>query len=296
MTEPKTPDPLKVLMRRLGDGMAVEPEAAIGLLATILDDIEGTRKATANRYEALIRSTADKDGEIRGWGLDRDNPFVLVTEALLKRIADAENAVIAALEAVVKKHWLGPWIANTKGIGPKQGGRLLGAIGDPYIRPEIVTADGEVIPAGPRTVSALWKYCGLDVHDDGTVPRRTRGQKSNWSTAAKTRAYLVAQKCMQNLAAPCAVQDGDKWATHVEDCTCSPYRLVYDAARLKHMNAVHKQPCVRCGPAGHPAEPGSPLSEAHKMARALREVSKEVLKDLWRAAKAYHEAAESETS
>jgi hypothetical protein len=68
-----------------------------------------------------------------------------------------------------------------------------------------------------------------------------------------------------------------------------PYREVYDVARAKYLDAVHAAPCKRCGPAGKPAQPGSPISAGHQHARALRIVAKEVLKDLWREAKRLHE-------
>jgi len=62
-------------------------------------------------------------------------------------------------------------------------------------------------------------------------------------------------------------------------------RDAYDAARLKYQDAVHESSCVRCGPAGHPALPGSPLSDGHKHARALRALGKAFLIDLWLAAR-----------
>jgi hypothetical protein len=66
---------------------------------------------------------------------------------------------------------------------------------------------------------------------------------------------------------------------------------VYYEAREKYTNSVHPAVCVRCGPEKKPAQPGSPLSDGHKHARALRIVSKEILKDLWVAAKDLHEQA-----
>lgn len=38
---------------------------------------------------------------------------------------------------------------------------------------------------------------------------------------------------------------------------------------------------VRCGPAGKPAPEGSPLSDGHKHARAIRITAKAILRDLW---------------
>lgn len=104
----------------------------------------------------------------------------------------------------------------------------------------------------------------------GVAPRRARGQRANWSTTAKMRAFLVAESCIK--------------------CRQSPYRLVYDATRAKYSEATHAVVCVRCGPAGMPAPVGSALSDGHKHARALRAVAKQVLKDLWREAKQLHEA------
>jgi hypothetical protein len=68
-----------------------------------------------------------------------------------------------------------------------------------------------------------------------------------------------------------------------------PYREIYDGGRTKYADAVHQVECKRCGPAGLPAQPGSALSDGHKHARALRLVSKTILRDLWREAKRLHD-------
>lgn len=67
-----------------------------------------------------------------------------------------------------------------------------------------------------------------------------------------------------------------------------PYREVYDRGRVKYADAVHQVECRRCAPKGHPAPVGSPLSEGHKYARAVRLIAKAVLKDLWREARRLH--------
>lgn len=106
-------------------------------------------------------------------------------------------------------------------------------------------------------------------HHIGVAPGRARGQKSNWSSTAKMRAFLIAESCMQ--------------------CRQSPYRAAYDDTRLKYAEATHQVECRRCGPAGRPAQPGSPLSDGHKHARALRLVAKTILRDLWREGKRLHD-------
>jgi hypothetical protein len=65
----------------------------------------------------------------------------------------------------------------------------------------------------------------------------------------------------------------------------SAYRAVYDEARAQYAEKLHAAPCVRCGPSGKPAQPGSPWSAGHQHAAALRRVSKAVLKDLWAASR-----------
>lgn len=77
-------------------------------------------------------------------------------------------------------------------------------------------------------------------------------------------------------------------ATSCMKQTSSPYRAIYDDARAKYADAVHTAECVRCGPSGKPAQPGSPLSPGHQNARAIRIVCKEFLKDVWREAKRIH--------
>lgn len=92
-----------------------------------------------------------------------------------------------------------------------------------------------------------------------------------WSPDAKMRAFLISESCVKNAR--------------------SPYRKVYDDAREKYAEAIHAAPCRRCGPKGTPASVGSPLSKGHQHARAMRMISKELLRDLWLEAKRIHELA-----
>lgn len=205
----------------------------------------------------------------------------------------------------MRKHPLGPWMKAQPGIGEKQGARLLAAIGDPFMRPEITREDGAVEPSRPRTVSELWAYNGMHVipldipggqgsgdthrqtasgeqtghpdHTDtdaqspsvGVAAFRKRGQHANWNAEARMRIYLVAAQCVK-------MPDGTIW------------RDTYTAARAKYDGAVHRAPCVRCGPSGKPAPIGSSLSAGHQHARAVRIVAKEILKEMWREAGRLH--------
>jgi hypothetical protein len=294
----------------------------LALAADVLDDLEKVRIANENRLRQLTRDEEDADGEERGFGLTLDHPDVARLNTLVTALADAEKAATKNLEKRLREHALYPWLKAQKGVGDKQAARLLASIGDPYMRPEIVRKDGTVEPARPRNVSELWAYAGYHVinfpaghmcsgdqggtasggktgHPDqnaadthsagvGVAPKRARGQRANWSSTAKMRAYLIAESTMKQLKRTCPANEEQGYATHADGCDCSRYRIVYDAARAKYADAIHHAECIRCGPKGKPAAVGSPLARKHKQARALRIVSKELLKDLWREAQRIH--------
>lgn len=280
----------------LMDASPVLADPLLGMAAEALDDLERVRIANENRLRQLTRSTEDSDGEERGFGLTLDHPDVARLAALVDALTKAEHDAALNLQRLVRRHPLGPWVKQARGVGEKQAGRLLAAIGDPYIN---------TLHDRPRTVSELWSYSGyhvirtghstrvahgtlagseqsggnpdqvaVDTHHChvGVAATRARGQRANWSAAAKMRAHLVAVSIVK---------------------AGGPYRDVYDQARAKYDGATHQVECRRCGPAGKPAPIGSPLSAGHQHARALRIVAKTVLRDLWREAKRLHEEASS---
>jgi hypothetical protein len=290
------PAPMPIVLTPLADPV-------LQLAADMLDDFERVRIANENRLRQLTRDETDADGIRRGLGIPADHPMIAATAKLVEAGAALEHDAELNLRRMLRRHPLGPWVKRTIGIGEKQGARLLAPIGDPYIRPRITRADGTVEESRPRTVSELWAYCGYHVlpagqapgdtqssrasgdqagsHPDqvvrdarmitaGVAAARRRGTRANWSATAKMRAYLCAESCMKNRS--------------------SPYREIYEAGREKYAEAVHAVECVRCGPAGKPAPVGSPLSDGHKHARALRLASKAILRDLWREAGRLHGA------
>ena len=126
----------------------------LALAADILDDLERVRISNENRLRQLTRDQADSDGIERGFGLDATHPDVARLAALVQMLGDAEHQATLNLQRIMRKHPLGPWVRNTKGIGEKQGARLIAAIGDPY---------WNTLHDRPRTVSELWAYCGYHV-------------------------------------------------------------------------------------------------------------------------------------
>lgn len=264
----------------------------LALLADVLDDLEKTRIANENRLRQLTRNEPDKDGEERGFGLDESHPDVARTATLVDALAKLEHDATLNLQRSMRRHPLGPWVKAQKGIGEKQAARLLAAIGDPY---------WHTLEDRPRTVSELWAYSGYHVvparqasvdaqqrsaggaqtgHPDhqkgdaqvtsvGVAAKRTKGQKANWSTTAKMRAHLIAESCMKQLG--------------------SSYRAVYDARKTHTEGRLHAVDCVRCGPSGKPAPAGSPWTDGHRHADALRVTAKAILRDLWREGRRIHE-------
>ena len=254
------------------------------LAAQALDDLEATRIANENR----LRSLRDVYG-LAG------SPQEAEAAGLVDGLKALEHQAELSLKRALRRHPLGEWVKRTVGVGEKQGARLLAAIGDPY---------WNTLHDRPRTVSELWAYCGYHVirtgqlspgaqrvsagaeqspgggerhqggdspqHSSvGVAPARARGQRANWNAEAKSRAWLIACSC---------IKQAD-----------SPYRAVYDEGRARYADALHSAECRRCGPSGRPAPVGSPLSAGHQHARALRLVSKAILRDLWIEARAIHE-------
>lgn len=298
-------------------------DPALALAADILDDVEKVWVANQNRLRILTTPSdqPDKDGQCRGFGLTDDHPDVARLADMVAVLETLTDNATKHLEKVMRRHPLHPWIKAQKGLGDKQVARLLAAIGDPYIRPELTREDGTVEPSRPRTVSELRAYAGYHVvpagqaslathsitagrgsagrgdtshgmseahgQSAGVAPRRQRSRKSNWNETARKRAWLVAKSIVKQRCTPCKNADG----VHVAECTCSPYRVLYDATKAKYAGAVHKAPCVLCGSKGKPAEVGIPLKPGHIDARGLRAVSKAVLEDLWLEARHLHNVA-----
>lgn len=150
--------------------------------AEYLDDIEKIRIATENRLRSMTEAEIDIE-------------FYDKQVAAFQKI---EHEAVLNLQKVMKRHPLGKWIEETKGVGLKQGARLIASIGD-------ITYNH--LDDRPRRGPAeLWAYCGYRPDQ-----KRKKGVKSNWNPTAKMRAFLIAESCIKQRE--------------------SPYRSVYDRAR-----------------------------------------------------------------
>lgn len=264
-------------------------DAFLGLYADMVNDAEANRIANQNRLRHLTRHdfeddgrgicercgkkdkdgnhNNDKDGIVRGLGLDETHPEVATLSSLMDIFDQNEHRIILELQKKMRSHPLGPWVKAQKGVGDKQAARLLALIGDPYVNANT----GQV-----RNVGKLWAYCGHG--DPARKKRKGMSQEELFalgSPDAKMRVHLIAESCLKQIGG--------------NGKDPSPYRVVYDERKAKTVGRVHKVDCVRCGPSGHPAKAGSPWSDAHRHADALRIAGKAFLKDLWIEARRLHQ-------
>ena len=228
------------------------------LQARELNDLMQTRIRSTNRFGAYQRAGG---GEVFSMG-----------DALV----ETEKIVVKALEKRMRSI-VGPHMQaflETPGIGDKTLARLLGEIGHPVIafpahwaeRPDAkgTVADPKrvLVQDEPfeRMVSQLWTYCGYG--DAKNQRRKGMTQEEAFlcgNPRAKSLVYLMSSNCMKRTGEP--DKNGVAKAR-------SPYRNVYEETKA-HYETVRPE-----------------WTPGHRNSAALRKCSKEILKDLWIAAKA----------
>ena len=211
------------------------------VFAEVFEDLQKQRIATANRME-------------RG-GID---PAFMA--AVMDNLERAEHEAALVMRRCYRKavpQELREWQAGTIGIGEHLMARLVGCIGHP-VHTTVYEWQGSgsdrvLVEVGEmdRTVSQLWSYCG---HGD-PARRRRAGMTAEDAAAmgnprAKMLVHLMAECCMKQMR--------------------SPYRVVYDAARVEYE--------------------ARDWTDLHRHNAALRKVGKAILKDLWIVAGGGHAA------
>ena len=231
------------------------------LLAEVFWDTQKHRIATSNRIHS---------GQVRPE----------LSEAVLAHLNAVELSVGLAMRRCFRRASpeLYEWAKETKGIGEHCVARLLGCIGHPVQAYPMRWVTGKkpkghvcipkrcgkskktgeprhLVAGEPfaRTVSQLWTYCG-----HGEALKKEKGMSQDDALGlGNSRAKMLV-----HLMAECTMK-----------CMASPYRVVYDMARIKYQDREE-------------------WKDAHKHNAALRKVGKEILKDIWLVARGTIPAAD----
>lgn len=183
--------------------------------ARLAEDIEKYRKAARNQLRILTLPTdvPDEDGVCRGMGAPLDSPAVAPLVAFLARLDESEKEVKRSLEKSFKKDSpLAQVVADTHGLGVPMVVKLLGVIGDPYIKPAQVDLEtGELLEAErPRTLSELFAYCGVAPHT-----RKKKGVKCTYNPLAQSTLWNMAEAVQKIPAGKSELKDTwTKWKTY----------------------------------------------------------------------------------
>ena len=107
------------------------------IIADQLDDIETSRIAANNRWQALTTNNDDF-----GKGINPNLPEAQAVRRHADELERLEHQMTLTLQRVVRQHPLHDWIKRSRGVGEKQAARLLAAIGDPATKANSDGSDG----------------------------------------------------------------------------------------------------------------------------------------------------------
>lgn len=266
-TNPKVGTPARVVVSEtLRDNLL-----ALRVVSSALDDLEQLRIANGNRVGAAERLIGAPLPEM---------------QLSLDAIADAERKAVRALTATFKRLPISKCADMWLGVGDKTLARLIAVTGPPSLRAighwEREDRDGTIVREWvidswePRTLGQFRAYCGHGNPDRNNIPKGATQAEvfAAGNPLAKKRVWLIGEGLLK--ASVRKNEDGSRYAI-------APLGQVYIDARAQYAEATHEAACKRCGPSGHPAKPGTPLSDGHKHARALRTMRKQLLRELWEA-------------
>ncbi len=233
-------------------------------LGRTLDDIERLRIMNGNRVGAGQRS-----------GIEL--PWM---DAISAQLDALEHSVELELKRAWRKHPLAPWAKAIPGAGEVLMARLIAEIGAARIDKD--TGEIRRAPIDAPNPGKLLAYCGHgDPARSGAIPKGATQEElfKRGSPAAKKATWKLAYQFMRTVGSD-ATKPSDS-NVQTRRSPRSPYRDIYDERKADTVGRLHEKACKRCGPAGKPALPGSPWSDAHRHADALRIVGKRFLIDLW---------------
>lgn len=234
--------------------------ARLNFYSALLDGAERTRIDAGNRIGAYERAGITPDGAM---------------VAIFQHALAIEGVVGKQLDRTLRGHPLHGFCKqeHMHGVGVRQLARLLATIGDPLIRPAVIDRETKEIiaPERPRRgPDELKQYCG---HGDPERSQRRKGHRVEYNPAAKMRLRMVADRAQQS------------GVRKLDGCDDTQHYDLEHRHAVSHLGQVYldaraawvDHECERCK---------GPCSKAHQDNHALRIVGKEILKDLWRYARA----------
>lgn len=202
-------DGIREIERASGfDPITDTEEAAVGVAYEIGSPRGGDLLPLALAYEDVQRTRL---------GLEQRGLTDLADE--MKRV---EQSIARQVTKHLRAHPVWPWLSKYPGLGGVHVARLVAVIGDPLRFPGARCAAGHYhpraddrreigLPDGPCGVEqadggrceapvgpprrgtgtrALWRYLGLDVTDEGRLPRKRKGVQSHWSPRGRTACLM----------------------------------------------------------------------------------------------------------
>lgn len=182
-------------------------------------------------------------------------------ETRAKTMHDLEKRELRHVRNLCKEHPIFPWLIEQKGVGPTMAG--------------VIIAEVDIHRA--ETISALWKFAGLDVGPDGRAPRRTKGKKNTYNSWLRTKLVGVLADCMIKANSP--------WREHYDHRKHRrQHQLVQqcmgcDGTGKAKQGEDKGKKCKNCKGTGGPAPWGT--GDAHRHRDALRAMIKAFLRELW---------------
>lgn len=175
------------------------------------------------------------------------------------------------------------WQEESKGVGGPTLARILGVTGDPRLAHPMHwegTGESRVLVAGEphlRTVSQLWRYCGVGPVKNRQVKGDAAALMANGSPQAKKLVYLLAESQVKGRGRyrPLYDETKERYAgrVHTADCEGGWSGSLYVKCKVKEADGTTRY-----------AKAGDPFQKSHVNAIAYRRIGKEILRDLWVAA------------
>lgn len=205
----------------------VEEEGVIQPGELFREELVGLVKAYESKQRTRIAWGQRAGAAVRG-GTSKDSPLVLRYKRHEETERELEKMAADVVRDVAAEHQIIERMTNVKGVGLILAARVVARVD---IRKS-------------ETVSALWRYAGYGVGDDGKADRPKRGERLRYNPRLKGAVYLVVRSMMRTRGG-------------------SPYREIYDKARESYE-------------AAHPD-----WTKGHCHNAALRKMAKVWLSHLW---------------